>query len=113
MDSDEQKRRPGSDALRQKLAAHRGQPEREAIRADVDLPEASAPKTSASPSGAPEPSQGEVEHTVAAGESLSLISQKYYGSQADWPRIYQANKAIIGDDPNRIRVGQKLKIPAK
>jgi nucleoid-associated protein YgaU len=104
----EEKRRPGSDALRQKLAAHRGRPERESIQADVDLPEASTP-----PASAPAASQAEQEHTVAAGESLSLIAQKYYGSQADWPRIYQANKAIIGDDPNRIRVGQKLKIPAK
>jgi len=108
MNSEEDKKRPGTEALRQKLAAHRGQPEREPIRADVDIPAASAPAASA-----PETPRGETEHTVASGESLSLIAQKYYGSQAEWPRIYQANKAVIGDDPNRIRVGQKLKIPAK
>lgn len=53
------------------------------------------------------------EHTVVSGESLSLLSKKYYGSiaQDKWMLIYEANKAIIGDNPNLIRVGQVLKIP--
>jgi nucleoid-associated protein YgaU len=53
------------------------------------------------------------EHTVAAGETLSHISLKYYGSavKEKWMVIYEANKAIIGDDPGRIRRGQVLKIP--
>jgi nucleoid-associated protein YgaU len=53
------------------------------------------------------------EHTVVSGESLSLLSKKYYGSIAEdkWMLIYEANKDIIGDNPNLIRVGQVLKIP--
>lgn len=53
------------------------------------------------------------EHTVVSGESLSLLSKKYYGSIAKdkWMLIYEANKDIIGDNPNLIRVGQVLKIP--
>ncbi|MBN1220703.1 MAG: LysM peptidoglycan-binding domain-containing protein [Anaerolineae bacterium] len=53
------------------------------------------------------------EHTVVPGESLSLLSKKYYNSIAKdkWMLIYEANKDIIGDDPNLIRVGQVLKIP--
>ena len=53
------------------------------------------------------------EHTVAAGETLSHIALKYYGSAAKekWMLIYEANKAVIGDDPGRIRQGQTLKIP--
>jgi nucleoid-associated protein YgaU len=27
--------------------------------------------------------------------------------------IYEANKDLIGDDPNAIKVGQELKIPPK
>ncbi len=53
------------------------------------------------------------EHTVAANETLSHISLKYYGSavKEKWMVIYEANKAVIGDDPGRIRSGQVLKIP--
>ena len=53
------------------------------------------------------------EHTVAADETLSHISLKYYGSavKEKWMVIYEANKAVIGDDPGRIRSGQVLKIP--
>lgn len=53
------------------------------------------------------------EHTVVADETLSHISLKYYGSavKEKWMVIYEANKAVIGDNPNRIRPGQVLKIP--
>ena len=53
------------------------------------------------------------EHTVNAGETLSHISLKYYGSAAKdkWMLIYEANKGVIGDNPNIIRAGQVLKIP--
>lgn len=54
-------------------------------------------------------------HTVAAGDSLSAIAQKYYGSAAreDWMAIYEANKATIGDNPSHIKPGQELKIPER
>ena len=53
------------------------------------------------------------EHTVIAGETLSHISLNYYGSavKEKWMIIYEANKAVIGDNPNKIRAGQILKIP--
>lgn len=53
------------------------------------------------------------EHTVVAGDSLSGLALKYYGSTAPekWQPIYEANKAVIGADPNRIAPGQVLKIP--
>lgn len=54
-----------------------------------------------------------IRHVVAAGETLSHIALKYYGSASKekWMIIYEANKNIIGDNPNRIRVGQELVIP--
>lgn len=51
------------------------------------------------------------EHTVVAGENLSFISQKYYGTQANFRILYEANRDVIGDNMNLIRVGQKLRIP--
>jgi LysM repeat protein len=51
------------------------------------------------------------EHTVVSGDTLSGIAQKYYGSQANWKAIYEANKDVIGDNPSLIRVGQVFKIP--
>jgi nucleoid-associated protein YgaU len=52
-------------------------------------------------------------HTVAAGETLSQIAQKYYGSveKTQWMKIYEANKAVIGADPGKIKPGQELVIP--
>ncbi len=62
---------------------------------------------------APAASEYLAEHTVVEGETLSHIALKYYGSAAKekWMAIYEANKAVIGDNPNRIRIGQVLKIP--
>ncbi|KPK95125.1 MAG: hypothetical protein AMJ88_01895 [Anaerolineae bacterium SM23_ 63] len=52
-------------------------------------------------------------HTVAKGETLSEISLKHYGSavKEKWMIIYEANKDVIGDNPNLIVTGQVLKIP--
>jgi len=52
-------------------------------------------------------------HTVAAGETLSGIAMKYYKSSTreSWMKIYEANKALIGDNPGMIKAGQELKIP--
>ena len=59
-----------------------------------------------------EPKKGKL-HRVAADETLSHIALKYYGSAAKekWMVIYEANKAIIGDNPNIIRRGMELFIP--
>lgn len=51
------------------------------------------------------------EHKVVSGDSLSKIAQHYYGSGARWQLIYEANREVIGANPNLIRVGQVLKIP--
>jgi nucleoid-associated protein YgaU len=55
------------------------------------------------------------EHTVVSGETLSSISMKYYDSadRDDWMAIYEANKEVIGDNPNLIKPDQVLKIPER
>ena len=50
------------------------------------------------------------EHSVVAGESLSLISLNYYGDMFAWDKIYQANVDKIGN-PNLIEIGMVLVIP--
>ena len=48
-------------------------------------------------------------HTVREGETLSSISDKYYGSENKWQGILNYNREIITADG--IRVGQQLIIP--
>ena len=49
-------------------------------------------------------------HTVAAGESLSVIAKKYYGDAMKYPVIFEANKPMLSD-PDKIYPGQVLRIP--
>ncbi len=53
------------------------------------------------------------EHTLTAEETLSHLALKYYGSavKEKWMIIYEANKDVIGDNPNHVRPGMVLKIP--
>jgi nucleoid-associated protein YgaU len=53
------------------------------------------------------------EHTLTAEETLSHLSLKYYGhaTKPYWMVIYEANKDVIGDNPNRVRPGLEIKIP--
>ncbi|WP_339273710.1 LysM peptidoglycan-binding domain-containing protein [Paenibacillus sp. FSL W8-0426] len=50
-------------------------------------------------------------YTVKSGDSLFKIAAKVYGKGDRWREIYAKNKAIIGNDPNRLKPGQKLVIP--
>ena len=52
-------------------------------------------------------------HTVRPGDSLSRIAKQYYGAdtKANIDRIHNANRALMGDDPNRLVVGWQLTIP--
>ena len=49
-------------------------------------------------------------HMVAKRDTLYALARAYYGDQARWKDIYEANRSTIGD-PNMIRVGQRLLIP--
>ncbi len=53
---------------------------------------------------------GGEEYTVKSGDTLSKIGQ-HHG--VAWREIYEANKDVIGDDPDKIKPGQKLRIPKK
>ena len=49
-------------------------------------------------------------HDVASGDTLSALAKKYYGDASQYNRIFDANRDQLSD-PDKIRVGQKLKIP--
>lgn len=49
-------------------------------------------------------------YTVQSGDSLTKISEKFYGTQADWRRIFDANRDKISR-PNQLRVGMVIRIP--
>jgi nucleoid-associated protein YgaU len=51
-------------------------------------------------------------YTVVSGDSLSQIAKKHYGDAAKWHQIYEANKATIGSNPDKIEVGQVLTLPS-
>ena len=50
-------------------------------------------------------------HVVKSGDSLSKISKDVYDNAGLYNKIYDANKATIGDNPNMIKPGQRLTIP--
>lgn len=71
------------------------------------------------PLRAQEPATGVAEVTVRAGDSLWGICAESLGPLATdvdialaWPRLYQANRDVIGPDPGLLLPGQVLKMPA-
>lgn len=51
-------------------------------------------------------------YTVQRGDSLSSIAQRAYNDANRWRLIYDANKDVIGPDPDILHPGQVLFIPA-
>ena len=70
-----------------------------------------APPILSQPTAEPQPEQPTGSfYTVQSGDTLGSIAKKFYGDGRKWPTIAAANKDIL-PDPNRLRVGMKLKIP--
>jgi nucleoid-associated protein YgaU len=63
----------------------------------------------AKPTPTPSPAPARV-HTIAAGDTLSRISLKYYGTAARWTDILAANRDTLRDEKSLI-VGHTLRIP--
>jgi nucleoid-associated protein YgaU len=49
-------------------------------------------------------------HEVKKGETLWKIAEQYYGDGSLYQKIFAANRDIL-KDPDRINIGQKLRIP--
>jgi len=50
-------------------------------------------------------------YTVKAGDTLSAIAQQFYGKASEYNKIFEANRDTL-KDPDHIRAGQELVIPA-
>jgi LysM repeat protein len=49
-------------------------------------------------------------YTVKSGDTLSKISQQFYGNANQYNKIFEANRDKLSD-PDKIQPGQELKIP--
>ena len=49
-------------------------------------------------------------HVVRPGDTLSKLSQQYYGNRTRWGDIYAANRNVMKSDSD-LKVGMELRIP--
>lgn len=61
--------------------------------------------------GAPAGAQAERTYTVKSGDTLSKIAKETLGNANAYMDIFNANKDVLSD-PDKIKPGQVLKIPA-
>ena len=75
----------------------------------------SRPKASVEPQretgASPAPTEAQT-YTVVKGDCLWNIAKKFYGNGSKYSVIYNANRSVIGGNPNLIYPGQVLTIPA-
>jgi len=101
-----------------------GQPAQAVARPTIVIGAAPSPspiagtiRGSPSPAGSPiaqvpGPSdQGTQDYEVEAGDTMRSIAQKVYGDPEEWRRIYDANRDVVGSNPDNVQVGMHLKIP--
>jgi len=74
------------------------------LTADIQAPAAAAAAAGAAPVAA------QRTYTVQAGDSLTKISQHFYGNANQYMKIFEANKDKLAD-PDKVRAGMELKIP--
>lgn len=84
-----------------------------AVQEPVQTPAPTPEPTKWKPSKAPAPRNGAGVYVVKSGDYLVKIARAKYGDGSKWRRIYNANRSVIGGNPNLIYPGQKFKIPGK
>ncbi|MDG2291261.1 MAG: LysM peptidoglycan-binding domain-containing protein [Phycisphaerales bacterium] len=77
----------------------------------ITIPARSARKTTTPPRVAAPVPAGSQQHTVTDGDSLSTIADRYYGHEKHWTRVFEANRSMLGGDPDRLRIGMVLVVP--
>jgi len=50
-------------------------------------------------------------YTVKPGETLSQIAEAHYGDAELWARIHADNRAQLGETPDNVRAGMRLRLP--
>ena len=81
---------------------------------ETAAPDYKAREYSVVPGSEKEAPAGEKEaksYTIKSGDTLSDIAQEQLGDANRWKEIYEMNKDVIGDNPDMIHPGKKLKLP--
>ncbi|HEY5551962.1 MAG TPA: LysM peptidoglycan-binding domain-containing protein [Opitutaceae bacterium] len=86
--------RSGKAQFAESTSSLRAAPLRTPVAEAVDTPASALPRV----------------HTVASGENLSSISQRYYGTPNRWDEIFDANRDVL-NSPNQLALGTRLRIP--
>jgi tetratricopeptide (TPR) repeat protein len=97
-------------------------PQKDASESPISLAPADAgegaPAVADAPQGdaAPKPARPAAaaagrHHTVARGDTLFSLAQKYYGSRSRWRDIYAANRDTLPSEKTPLKIGMDLKIP--
>ena len=76
------------------------------------VPQSPAPQMTGA-DAAPQVASASGSHDVKAGDFLWKIAAEQLGDSGRWPEIYALNKDVIGDNPNLILPGQKLRLPPR
>lgn len=80
------------------------------LTADITVNETSQqPRTQTAGAGV-SGGQSSRTYTVQAGDSLSKISQQFYGNPREYQKIFEANRDQL-KNPDQIQPGQRLVIP--
>jgi nucleoid-associated protein YgaU len=69
------------------------------------------PSVSPQPLASPSPTVAATEYVVQPGDTLRSIASEKYGDPEQWPRVYDANRDVIGSDPDRLQTGSRLRLP--
>lgn len=80
--------------------------------AEIAAPAAEEPEEEPAQAEAPAPQAAEREYTVRRGESLSIIAARQLGDGSRWREIYEMNRDIIGPNPDGVRDGMTITLPA-
>jgi nucleoid-associated protein YgaU len=80
------------------------------VTADLTVDSTLAPKTQAAAASAGNQVSSPRTYTVKSGDTLSKISQQFYGNAGDYNKIFEANRDKLSN-PDQIRPGQQLVIP--
>jgi len=74
-----------------------------------------APSPAASPARSPvavgSPT-ADREYIVVSGDTLRTIALQLYGDATLWQRVYEANRDTIGNNPDALQPGMRLRIPS-
>jgi nucleoid-associated protein YgaU len=91
-------------------------PQRPALASPVTGSSPVVPAVSASPTTATNAGGGggnEQTYEIQSGDTLLSIAEQFYGDNSQWRKIYDANRDVIGSNPDALEVGTTLKIPPK